>query len=155
MVRRRVLEIPDASLIAAPGTYAIGLHIPVATQCTIGALGEWTLPAGLYFYVGSAWGPGGLAARVRRHLRGGTVRRWHIDYVRAWAKPVVVWLAPYDHDECAWAAYLLESKQARVIVPRCGASDCRCAAHLLYCGDRFPEMIVLPDVESRIVVCVH
>jgi len=102
------------------------------------------LPAGLYCYVGSAWGPGGLAARVRRHLRGGVVRRWHIDYIRAVTTPVAVWVAPHVHAECAWAMYLLESEQARVIVPRCGASDCRCAAHLLYCGDRSPETIVLP-----------
>ncbi|MBN2389345.1 MAG: DUF123 domain-containing protein [Anaerolineae bacterium] len=105
----------------------------------------------MYCYVGSAWGSGGLAARVWRHLRGGAVRHWHIDYVRALATPVAVWLAPYDHCECAWAAYLLESQGARVIVPRCGASDCRCAAHLLYCGDRSPETIVLPGAAPRIL----
>jgi Uri superfamily endonuclease len=83
------------------------------------------------------------------------VRRWHIDYVRALAAPVAVWLAPYDHCECAWAAYLLGSQGARVIVPRCGASDCRCAAHLLYCGDRLPEMITLPGVASMIGIFDH
>jgi len=110
------------------------------------------LPAGLYCYVGSAWGPGGLAARVRRHLRGSAVRRWHIDYVRAWAAPVAVWLAPDARCECVWAAYLLESLRARAIVPRCGASDCRCAAHLLYCNDRLPETIALPGAISRIAI---
>ncbi|MFN2283508.1 MAG: GIY-YIG nuclease family protein [Anaerolineae bacterium] len=152
MVRWRALEIPDASLTTAPGTYAIGLRIPAVVHCTIGALGDWTLPAGLYCYVGSAWGSGGLAARVRRHLRGGTVRRWHVDYVRACATPIAMWLAPYDRCECAWAAYLLESQEVRVIVPRCGASDCRCAAHLLYCDDRLPETIVFPGEISPLLL---
>ncbi|HYA22015.1 MAG TPA: DUF123 domain-containing protein [Thermoproteota archaeon] len=38
---------------------------------------------GLYLYVGSARGPGGLRARVARHLRRDKVRKWHIDYLTA------------------------------------------------------------------------
>jgi Uri superfamily endonuclease len=110
----------------------------------------WTLPTGLYFYVGSAWGPGGLAARVNRHLRGGAVRRWHIDYVREWMQPVAIGLAPREHCECAWVQHLLDFQDARVIVPRFGASDCRCAAHLLYFGARSPETICLPDVYQQL-----
>jgi len=131
------------------------LSIPDAVRCTIGALGEQILPPGLYCYVGSAWGPGGLRARVRRHLRGGTMQRWHIDYVRAWATPVAVWLAPNVRCECAWATYLLETQGARVVVPRCGASDCHCPAHLLYCSEQLPEAIILPGVVSRIEISYH
>jgi Uri superfamily endonuclease len=40
------------------------------------------LPPGVYAYVGSAWGPGGLGARLRRHLCGSRRRLWwHIDYL--------------------------------------------------------------------------
>jgi len=128
----------------------LGLYLALDTRCTIGALGAWTLPTGLYLYVGSAWGPGGLAARVNRHLQGGAVRRWHIDYVREWAQPVAVWLAPREHFECTWARHLLDSQEAGVIVPRFGASDCRCAAHLLYCGARLPDTISLPGAHRQV-----
>ncbi|HOU14469.1 MAG TPA: GIY-YIG nuclease family protein [Anaerolineae bacterium] len=119
-------------------------------RCAIGALGVWTLPAGLYLYVGSAWGAGGLAARVNRHLRGGAVRRWHIDYVRVWAQPVAVWLAPHEHCECVWARHLVDAQDACVIVPRFGASDCRCPAHLLYFGARSLETIHVPGAHRQV-----
>lgn len=42
------------------------------------------LAPGLYLYVGSAYGPGGLRARLRRHLEGVRKRlKWHIDYLLA------------------------------------------------------------------------
>jgi Uri superfamily endonuclease len=37
------------------------------------------LPAGRYLYCGSAKGPGGLKARLSRHMRRGKSVRWHID----------------------------------------------------------------------------
>jgi Uri superfamily endonuclease len=109
----------------------------------------------MYVYVGSAWGPGGLAARVRRHIQGGKTRRWHIDYLRQWAHPVALWLAPNEHVECTWVGHLLGLPGARVIVPRFGASDCRCAAHLIY-FDTVPfDSIVLPGASwaDRLITC--
>ncbi len=47
----------------------------------IGALGTFEIPKGTLAYVGSAYGPGGLLARVSRHLRKGKRLRWHIDYL--------------------------------------------------------------------------
>jgi len=38
---------------------------------------------GWYVYVGSALGPGGLAAKVGRHLGGRKMCRWHTAYLRA------------------------------------------------------------------------
>ncbi len=39
-------------------------------------------PGTLLIYVGSAMGPGGLRARIRRHLtRSGKKQYWHIDYL--------------------------------------------------------------------------
>ncbi len=120
---------------AAPGTYALGLRLDAPAECEIGALGRHSFPAGYYIYVGSAWGPGGLAARVGRHLRGSGKLHWHIDYLRPCVRPVSLWLAPHARTECAWARLLLADPGARVIVPRFGASDCSCAAHLIYFGD--------------------
>lgn len=47
----------------------------------IGALGTFQLPKGKLAYVGSARGPGGLLARIRRHFKRGKPLRWHIDYL--------------------------------------------------------------------------
>ena len=102
---------------------------------TIGALGAHAFPAGQYLYVGSAWGPGGLAARVGRHLRGDGAVHWHVDYLRAQAEPVALWWAAHARDECAWAGHLLAHPGAEIVVPRFGASDCACAAHLARVGE--------------------
>jgi Uri superfamily endonuclease len=121
--------LPQA-LPRAGGTYGLGLSLKTTTQSTIGALGSWTFPAGIYIYVGSAWGPGGLKARVGRHLRGSPAIRWHIDYLRQHTTPVMIWLARGERLECIWAQSLTGNPIAEIIVPRFGASDCRCASHL-------------------------
>ena len=138
------MELSIPGLSREPGTYALGLDLPRRTTCIIGALGEHTLPAGLYLYVGSAFGPGGLRARIGRHLGQATTQHWHIDYVRPHAQPRAVWLAPEQRIECRWAQHLLADPRARIIVPRFGASDCTCAAHLTCWGSTRPEAIQLP-----------
>jgi Uri superfamily endonuclease len=116
----------------ARGTYALLLYVPRATRLQIGKLGAFDFPRGYYVYVGSARGAGGLRARVMRHWRGGARWHWHIDYLRAVARPVRVRYSTDAHaDECAWAA-MLQAKNARVIAPRFGASDCDCATHLYF-----------------------
>jgi len=98
----------------------------------IGALGVHVLPQGVYIYVGSAWGPGGIRARLGRHLRGGGALHWHIDYLRLHALPLAAWIAVDQCLECAWAKQLLHVPGARVGVPGFGASDCRCVTHLIH-----------------------
>lgn len=44
-------------------------------------MGTFRVPEGKLVYVGSARGPGGLLARVRRHFRRGKSLKWHIDYL--------------------------------------------------------------------------
>lgn len=131
----------------APGLYALGLLLPHATEIRVGALGTWPFPAGGYVYVGSARGSGGLAARVRRHLRGGKVRHWHIDYLRAVSRPIALWMAPGARDECSWARHLLAQPGAEVIVPGFGASDCACPAHLAHLGEPELRRIAFPGAD--------
>ncbi len=121
---------PLPALPGAGGTYALGLALAGEVQVTVGALGQGTFPPGLYLYVGSAWGPGGLAARVGRHLRGDGKPRWHIDALRRRATPVALWIAPGERLECAWARTLVDRPGVRIAMPRFGASDCRCPSHL-------------------------
>jgi Uri superfamily endonuclease len=117
-----------------PGTYVLILRLPhFAENVRIGRLGCFRFPSGWYAYVGSARGPGGLAARLARHLRPLKPLHWHVDYLRAQAQPVQVWyVAGTQKRECAWARTLSSLPGASVPVPRFGASDCRCPTHLIY-----------------------
>ncbi|RLF21737.1 MAG: hypothetical protein DRM97_06350, partial [Thermoprotei archaeon] len=47
----------------------------------IKTLGKARLRSGVYIYIGSAQGPGGLGARIGRYLHGPAKTRWHIDYI--------------------------------------------------------------------------
>jgi Uri superfamily endonuclease len=90
---------------------------------------------GAYIYVGSAFGPGGLRARVSRHLRRNKKIHWHIDYLRQELPVLAVWYAEGDTTlEHTWAKAIGACNLASMPVPGFGASDCRCASHLFYCG---------------------
>ncbi|MCU0519907.1 MAG: GIY-YIG nuclease family protein [Anaerolineae bacterium] len=142
--------IPLPGLPRAGGTYGLELALAGDTQCAIGALGRWSLSAGLYLYVGSAWGPGGLGARLGRHLRGDGATRWHIDYLRALATPMTLWVAPGEHLECAWAQALGASPGVGIAVPRFGASDCHCASHLFHVEPDAHSTLALPGSPGRL-----
>ena len=51
------------------GTYALVMLLARTTALSVGKLGPVTFNAGYYVYTGSAFGPGGLAARSGHHLR--------------------------------------------------------------------------------------
>lgn len=128
---------------AAPGTYALVLALDRPRRIVIGRLGVFDFPAGWYVYAGSALGPGGLAARVARHLRREKRLHWHIDYLLRHARVVEVWIrAGPERCECAWARAAAALPGATIAVPRFGASDCRCAGHLVYC----PAQQAWPEV---------
>jgi Uri superfamily endonuclease len=135
-----------------PGTYALVLDLPHALMdVRIGCLGEFHFPAGWYVYVGSARGPGGLAARLARHLRLDKSPHWHIDYFRVHARPVEIWYAiGMQRRECAWTQVIAGLSRASVPVPRFGASDCRCPAHLIHFA--MPPDFALGECVSRQIV---
>ncbi|WP_296520394.1 DUF123 domain-containing protein [Rhodoplanes sp.] len=87
-----------------------------------------TLPAGRYLYCGSARGPGGLRARIARHLRRRKTLRWHVDRLTTRGTVFAVWAIP-GGDECDLVARLAALP---VPLPGFGSSDCRrCRSHLL------------------------
>lgn len=129
-------------LPSRPGTYALLLFLPAPTRIEVGRLGTFDAPPGLYVYVGSARGSGGLVARIARHLRHLKPLRWHIDFLRAYARPVTVWWAEgTERKECVWAGTLARMPGARIPIPGFGASDCRCSAHLIH-------FAAMPDRET-------
>ena len=115
-----------------PGTYVLILHLPAAATIAVGALGTLRFPPGYYAYAGSALGPGGLAARVERHIAATRKRHWHVDSLREWARPFALWYATgAERRECTWARALTGLPGASIPAAGFGSSDCRCAAHLV------------------------
>jgi Uri superfamily endonuclease len=119
----------------APGTYALLLDATEERPVEVGALGAMRLRPGIYLYVGSARGPGGVRARVRRHARSGDEKalHWHVDYLRAATAWREAWVAYGDEDrECAWARAAAGLDGAAVALEGFGASDCDCTTHCLH-----------------------
>lgn len=134
-----------SSLPEALGTYALLFRIRQPRTIAVGRLGELELRRGWYIYVGSAFGPGGLRGRVGRHLRGGTVRHWHIDYLRAVASVEEVWYTcDPERREHKWAV-AMERSGGTAVPMRFGASDCRCRAHL-FCFEERPGVEEFADL---------
>ncbi len=114
-----------------PGAYALLLHLPRPLRLPLARLGRPTLAPGRYVYCGSAYGPGGLSARVGRHLRRGKTIRWHVDHLTERAKVVdVLW--ELNGSECELRRRLGGTAGVHAPVAGFGSSDCRqCTAHLL------------------------
>lgn len=124
-------------LQSTPGTYALILSAVADELVQIGRLGQLQVRAGFYVYVGSAFGPGGVRARVAHHSRGAARPHWHIDYLRVAAHLTTIW---YTYDtrrrEHQWAEVLQGTRGASIPLQRFGASDCPCASHLYFLSTR-------------------
>jgi Uri superfamily endonuclease len=120
-------------LDSRPGTYALILVSSTEQPVQVGKLGRLIVRPGFYVYVGSAFGPGGLGARVARHGREQKRLRWHIDYLRVAAAPREVW---YTLDpvpvECRWAEAFRQMPRSSMPMDGFGASDCSCRTHLFH-----------------------
>lgn len=115
------------------GTYIILLKRSASTTINIGALGEKYLQKGDYAYVGSAFGPGGLYARLKHHCLPVSRPRWHIDYLKAYTEIEEIWFSmEAKRLECLWANILNDKPESICPITGFGASDCRCNSHLFY-----------------------
>ncbi len=126
-----IAEEDVSSLPPKPGTYLLILHLETPARFPVGRLGHAQLEAGLYAYVGSARGPGGLRARIQRHLRRDKRPHWHIDALTMRAPIVAVWwVEAHERLECVWAQTLAALPGVAVPMVGFGASDCSCCTHL-------------------------
>ena len=114
------------------GTYALILESASEGLIEIGKLGQLLLQPGYYVYAGSAFGPGGIKARVAHHTRISQRPHWHIDYLRPALLLDEVWYS-YDSEkhEHRWADTFCRLKGATLPIAGFGASDCSCKSHLL------------------------
>ncbi len=142
-------------LSEAKGTYVLIALVAQMKRLEIGRLGAYDIVPGFYAYVGSAFGPGGLRARIGHHLESTAAPHWHIDYLLGVAEPVEVWYATANQKlEHHWAELLEKAPQFRVPISRFGSSDYhRSRASHLFFSKRAPSFEwfrkkVLEDLEG-------
>ena len=110
-----------------PGAYLLLIELTKVTDVKLSNKRRASLVPGRYLYAGSAYGPGGLKARIARHMRRSKVQRWHVDQL---TKSGVrgAWVFP-GCNECD----LVDMNLALpVSIVGFGSADCkRCRSHLL------------------------
>ncbi len=102
-------------------------------------------------YVGSACGPGGLSARISRHLRKDKKIHWHIDQITSLdhARIKAICLLPlapsiYESIISGFLADVLD------YVPRFGSTDKpRDKSHLFICGTMGECIEVIKTIQNR------
>jgi len=128
------MDLPEAN-----GTYILIVQVSQTQRLTIGSLGQFDIIPGFYAYVGSAFGSGGLRARIGHHLESTAEPHWHIDYLLQVATPVEVWLTMAGRKlEHRWAELLEDAPGFRVPILRFGSSDYHRSrsSHLFYSKHR-------------------
>jgi Uri superfamily endonuclease len=119
--------------VSTVGDYVLILFMPSEATLEVGKLGTLTFPPGYYCYAGSARGPGGLLARLGRHVRKRKELHWHIDYLLVHANIVEIWHAPsVERQECRWSRAILALPGVESAKRGFGSSDCGCRTHLAY-----------------------
>lgn len=120
---------------ALPGAYVLAVEIVKAMAVMMPGMPAVTLKPGRYLYCGSAWGPGGIRARLGRHMRRDKAIRWHIDHLTVAGSVPGAWVFP-GGNECDLVAAL---SALPVPIAGLGSTDCAsCRSHLL----RWPDEIL-------------
>ncbi len=125
--------IPGAlgGLEGKKGAYVLLVLLDKALPVGAGRQKTGHLSPGIHAYVGSAYGPGGLAARIRRHFRADKKVHWHIDRLTLEASGLAAFIVEHG-DECQLARALLETGCAEVTLEGFGSTDClTCSSHLM------------------------
>ena len=116
-----------------PGTYTLVFSSSDNMPINIGKLGTLFLQPGFYVYVGSAFGPGGLKARINHHFKHSSRPHWHLDYLSPTVNACEIW---YTYDqvrrEHQWAKIHSQARGVILPLPGFGSSDCRCLSHLFF-----------------------
>ncbi|MEZ0346091.1 MAG: GIY-YIG nuclease family protein [Infirmifilum sp.] len=125
------------------GVYALIINVQSSTLINFKGMPA-RLDPGTYVYIGSAHGPGGVKARVRRHLKPEKKTKWHIDKVTTlpYAQIICVVCAETQSPECILTPHL-EKHGFIHPLPGFGSSDCRrgCTSHFFKCNKNPAECI--------------
>lgn len=129
----------------ARGSYLLWFYLPRGTDLTVGKLGRHHFKRGWYLYCGSAFGPGGLRARLGHHLKPSTKKHWHIDYLKESADLRSVWFCVGENHEHEWSRKLIGEAGGCFPLNGFGSSDCDCNSHLVYFSRR-PGSVRIRDI---------
>ncbi len=127
-----------------PGSYILILEIVKDITVNVGSLGIILFKKGFYMYIGSARGPGGLRARLTRHLKGPSHVKWHIDYLTSKdeVKTIAVVVSETSLDvEEAISKEMLRQKCVEPGIKGFGSSDKRSVTHLFSCTCSLQECV--------------
>jgi len=131
IVARTIAFMVSHVIEAKSGAYVLVMHAVRHQSIEIGRLGAMQVVPGYYLYVGSAFGPGGVRARVSHHMRVSERPRWHIDYLRQVCPLVMIWCSYEEvHREHEWVELLESITTVTIPVMGFGASDHRGKSHL-------------------------
>ena len=123
-------------LTSNKGTYILIMKAEMMAQIAIGKLRVLNVRPGYYAYVGSAFGSGGLKARISHHEKIARRPHWYIDYLRKEIDLIRVYFDDSgERLEFRWAKILEEMPEASIPLIGFGASDCDAKSHLFYFKD--------------------
>lgn len=119
------------NMLEGKGAYVLGITITAPISLRLRQQAETNIAAGTYYYIGSANGPGGMKARLKRHFSTTKKPHWHIDHLTLAAARISALAVPHGN-ECDLGQQLAASTLFKHILPGFGSSDCRtCKSHLL------------------------
>lgn len=111
------------------GAYLLILRLDRDRRTRVASLGLLDFPRGNYVYAGSALRA--LSSRVERHFRLEKKLHWHVDHLRACARPIGAFILRGREDmECLLNEMVSHMEGAEPHAPGFGCSDCSCDTHL-------------------------
>ncbi len=123
------------------GTSVLITLVPHMKHSETGRLGAYEIFPGNFVGVSSAFGAGGLGARIGRRLELTATPHWHIDYLLDVAEPVEVWYTTANRKLERHRAELSEkTPRFCVPVPRLGPPNYHRSrsSFIFYCRRRLP-----------------
>ncbi|MFZ5738723.1 MAG: GIY-YIG nuclease family protein [Pseudomonadota bacterium] len=123
----------------SPGAYVLAIAVAAPLTVRLGGALSARLRPGRYLYCGSAYGPGGLQARLARHFRKDKSIRWHVDQLTTAGEVKGAWAIAFGN-ECGLVERL---GFLSVPIDGFGATDCtHCRSHLLRWPSRVPARAI-------------
>lgn len=128
---------------AGPGAYVVAIAIAAPLTVRLGGGLSARLRPGRYLYCGSAYGPGGLQARLARHFCKDKSIRWHVDQLTTAGEVRGAWAVALGN-ECELVERL---GFLPVPIDGFGATDCtHCRSHLL----RWPSRVSARTIRAAL-----
>jgi Uri superfamily endonuclease len=134
-----------------PGSYALMAILKNPIGLESGLYKGKSVPSGRYLYAGSAFGPGGLKARIARHLDPQRKVFWHVDYLKPFWHIDEIWiLGGGVSRECALIDAFSQIPGIEFPLAGFGASDCRnnCQAHLVHLPEELSLQAIFNHIQS-------